>query len=224
MSLLQIESFKTKRARVATGGLLANELKSRWTGIRTWSADLTVAFMEEAQQYGGANEVVVVTRLLHQALLVFGGDRCQTPGGLNRHATGSDTARQKLLQRSHGLRIASKQLQPTSLAVKLRAMIVRSTSPAVTALGELLQGKESHDKLFTAECGHALSKLKGGFPHLKFLQGTAGKHLNLESSLVRAAVVLLIAGQDESFFSAVQAKTNLESAGASGEVHSWYHH
>ena len=49
-----------------------------------------------------------------------------------------------------------------------------------------------------------------------------GKHLNLESSLVRAAVVLLIAGQDESFFSAVQAKTNLESAGASGEVHSWH--
>ena len=52
------DSLKTKRALVATGGLLANELKSRWTGIRTWSEDLTVAFMEEAQQYGGANEVV----------------------------------------------------------------------------------------------------------------------------------------------------------------------
>ena len=101
-------------------------------------------------------------------------------------------------------------------------MVVRSTSPAVSSLGELLEVKERHDKLFTAECGQALSKLKGDFPHLKFLQGTAGKHLNLESSLVRAAVVLLIAGQDESFFSAVQAKTNLESAGASGEVHSWH--
>ena len=216
------DSLKTKRALVATGGLLANELKSRWTGIRTWSEDLTVAFMEEAQQYGGANEVVVVTRLLHQALLIFGGDKCQTPGGLNRHATGSDTARQKLLQRSHGLRIPSKQLQPTSLESKLKAMIVRSTSPAVSTLGELLRLTESHDSLFTAECGQALSKLKGDFPHLKFLQGMDGKHLNLESSLVRAAVVLLIAGQDESFFSAVQAKTNLESAGASGEVHSWH--
>ena len=132
-------------------------------------------------------------------MLVFGGDRCQTPGGLNRHATGSDTARQKLLQRSHGLRISSKQLQPTSLEAKLRAMIVRSTSPAVSTLGELLKLTESHDSLFTAECGQALSKLKGDFPHLKFLQGMDGKHLNLESSLVRAAVVLLIAGQDESF-------------------------
>ena len=85
-------------------------------------------------------------------------------------------------------------------------MIVRSTSPAATTLGELLKGKESHDKLFAAECGQALSKLKGDYPHLKFLQGIAGKHLNLESSLVRTAMVLLIAGQDESFFSAVQAK------------------
>ena len=140
---------------------------------------------------------------------------------LNRHAAGSDTARQKLLQRSHGLRIASKQLQPTSLEAKLKAMIVRSASPVVTALGELLKAKENHDKLFVNECGQ-LAKLKGDYPHLKFLQGSAGKHLNMESSLVRAAVVLLIAGQDEAFFSAVQAKTNLESAGASGEVHNWH--
>ena len=216
------ESLKTKRALVATGGLLANELKSRWTGIRTWSEDLTVAFMEEAQQYGGANEVVVVTRLLHQALLIFGGDKCQTPGGLNRHAAGSDTARQKLLQRSHGLRIPSKQLQPASLELKLKAMIVRSTSPAAQSLGNLLTLAEGHDSLFTSECGQVLSKLKADFPHLRFLQGKDGKHLNLESSLVRTAAVLLIAGQDESFFSAVQAKTNLESAGASGEVHNWH--
>ena len=129
------DSLKTKSALVATGGLLANELKSRWSGIRNWSEQLTVAFMEEAQQYGGANEVVVVTRLLHQALLVFGGDKCQTPGGLNRHAVGSDTARQKLLQRSHGLRVMSKQLQPTSLEAKLKAMIVRSTSKNLRSKG-----------------------------------------------------------------------------------------
>ena len=216
------ESLKTKRALVATGGLLANELKSRWTGIRTWSEDLTVAFMEEAQQYGGANEVVVVTKLLHQALLIFGGDKCQTPGGLNRHATGSDTARQKLLQRSHGLRIPSKQLQPASLELKLKAMIVRSTAPVAQSLGTLLTLAEGHDSLFTAESGQVLSKLRGDFPHLKFLHGKDGKYLNLESSLVRTAAILLIAGQDESFFSAVQARTNLESAGASGEVHSWH--
>ena len=134
--------------------------------------------MEEAQQYDGANEVVVVTCLLHQALLVFGGDKCQTPGGLNRHAAGSDTARQKLLQRSHGLRIVSKQLQPTSLESKLKAMIVRSASPVVTALGDLLKVKESHEKLFVPDCGQELAKLKGDYPHLKFLQGSAGKHLN----------------------------------------------
>ena len=101
-------------------------------------------------------------------------------------------------------------------------MIVRSTSPAVTTLGELLKSKEMHDRLFVKECGPVLTKLKGDYPHLKFLQGSEGKYLNMESSLVRAAVVLLISGQDEAFFSAVQAKTNLESAGALGEVHNWH--
>ena len=42
------DSLKTKRALVATGGLLAYELKSRWTGIRTWSEDLTVFFLLQA--------------------------------------------------------------------------------------------------------------------------------------------------------------------------------
>ena len=94
--------------------------------------------------------------------------------------------------------------------------------PSAQSLGNLLTLAEGHDSLFTSECGQVLSKLKADFPHLRFLQGKDGKHLNLESSLVRTAAVLLIAGQDESFFSAVQAKTNLESAGASGEVHNWH--
>ena len=59
------DSLQKKSAIVATGGLLANELKSRWSGIRKWSEQLTVASMEEEQQYRGANEVVVLTRLLH---------------------------------------------------------------------------------------------------------------------------------------------------------------
>ena len=77
-------------------------------------------------------------------------------------------------------------------------------------------------RIFVKECGPVLTKLKGDYPHLKFLQGLDGKYLNMESSLVRAAVVLLISGQDEAFFSAVQATTNFESAGALGEVHNWH--
>ena len=56
--------------------------------ICEWSEALTVTFMEEAEQYGGVNEVVVVSQLLPQSLVVFGGDKCQTPGGLNRKAKG----------------------------------------------------------------------------------------------------------------------------------------
>ena len=60
---------------------------------------LTVTFVEEAQQYGGVNEVVVVSRLMAQSLVVYGGDKCQTPGGLNKEAEGADIARQKLISR-----------------------------------------------------------------------------------------------------------------------------
>ena len=76
-----------KRALIATGGLLASELRCRWSKVREWTEGLTVTFVEEAQQYGGVNEVVVVSRLMAQSLVVFGGDKCQTPGGLNSTKT-----------------------------------------------------------------------------------------------------------------------------------------
>ena len=45
---------------------------------------LTVIFVEEAEQFGGVNEVVAVSRLMSHSLVVFGGGKCQTPGGLNK--------------------------------------------------------------------------------------------------------------------------------------------
>ena len=77
-----------KRALIATRGLLANELRCRWSKVREWTEGV-----EEAQQYGGVKEVVVVSRLMPQSLVVSRGDKCQTPGGLNKEAEGSDIAR-----------------------------------------------------------------------------------------------------------------------------------
>ena len=78
-----------KRAFIATGGLLASELRCRWSKIREWTEGLTITFVEEAQQYRGVNEVVVVSRLMAQSLVVYGGDKCQTLGGLNKEAEGA---------------------------------------------------------------------------------------------------------------------------------------
>ena len=60
-----------------------------WPKIREWTEGLTVIFVEEAQQYGGVNEVVVVSRLMAQSLVV-----CQTLEGLNKETEGSSIARQ----------------------------------------------------------------------------------------------------------------------------------
>ena len=60
----------------------------------------------------------MVSRLMSQSLVIYGGDKCQTPGGLNKEAIGADIARQKLIGRQHGLRLTSDQLQPLQLLRK----------------------------------------------------------------------------------------------------------
>ena len=180
-----------------------------------------LAFLEEAQQHGAVSEVVVVVRLLHKALLVFGGDKCQTPGGLNRSASGAARARQKLLTRRHGLRLESKQRLPTQLAAKIRTLLLKSNSPLATMLQGALHGGESHGGLFSTQEATPLVHLAQAFPQLKCLSGSNGVFLDWQSSVVRAAVVMLVAVQDESFFEAGFAKTNLESAGAVGDFN-WH--
>ena len=59
------------------------------------------------------------------------------------------------------------------------------------------------------------------FPHLAILKQQSGWFLDADSCIVRAAVLLLAAAQDDSFFSAVSAKSNLEAAGAVGH-HKWH--
>ena len=172
--------------------------------------------VEEAQQYGGVNEVVVVSRLMAQSLVVFGGDKCQTPGGLNKEAEGSDIARQKLISRQHGLRLESEQLQPVHLLRKLRSFVLHSNSPVTKELIDLAGTKDDHERVFTATCSSFLDSVCSLFPHLTMLKQQTGRFLDASSSIVRAAVLLLAAAQDDSFFAAVSAKNNLEAAGAVG--------
>ena len=210
-----------KRALIATGGLLASELRCRWSKIREWTEGLTVTFVEEAQQYGGVNEVVVVSRLMAQSLVVFGGDKCQTPGGLNKEAESSSMARQKLISRQHGLRLESEQLQPVHLLRKFRSFVLHSNSPLAKELIDLAGTGDDHERVFTSSCDQFLESVGSLFPHLAMLKQQTGRFLDASSSIVRAAVLLLAASQDDSFFTAVSAKTNLEAAGATGH-HRWH--
>ena len=215
------EAIRGKSVLIGTGGLFAGELKNRWSVLAQWSEDLVLAFMEEAQQYGAVSEVVVVVRLLHKALLVFGGDKCQTPGGINKSAQGAEMARQKLLTRQHGLRMDSKQLLPTQLASKIRALLMKSNSPLAATLQTALQGEGSHKGLFAEQSSYSLEQLSLAFPQLKCLGGCGAFFLDWTSSVVQAAVVMLVAIQDDSFFEVSMARTNFESAGAVGDFN-WH--
>ena len=74
--------------------------------------------------------------------------------------------------------------------------------------------------MFTETCSPLLATIGSLFPHLTVLQNQTGRFIEMDSCIVRAAV-LLAAAQDDSFFSAVVAKNNLEAAGAVGH-HKWH--
>ena len=134
---------------------------------------------------------------------------------------GSDIARQKLISRQHGLRLASDQLQPLQLLRKLRSLVLLSNSPMTKELVDLAVAKDEHEQVFTDTCSAFLETIGSLFPHLAMLKSQTGYFLDADSCIVRAAVLLLAAAQDDSFFSAVSAKSNLEAAGAVGH-HKWH--
>ena len=81
--------------------------------------------------------------------------------------------------------------------------------------------KDDHSQVFTDSCSPFLDSVCSLFPHLAMLRHQTGRFLDADSSIVRTAVLLLAAAQDDSFFSAVSAKNNLEAAGAVGH-HRWH--
>ena len=101
---------------------------------------------------------------------------------------------------------------------KFRSFVLHSNSPLAKELIELAGTGDEHHRVFTSSCDQFLESVGSLFPHLAILKQQTGQFLDSSSSIVHAAVLLLAASQDDSFFSAVSAKTNLEAAGAIGHI------
>ena len=63
---------------------------------------------------------------------------------------------------------------------------------------ELAGSKEDHERVFTTTCSPFLESVSSLFPHLTILKQQAGRFLDANSCIVRAAVLLLAAAQDDS--------------------------
>lgn len=61
-------------------------------------SEVDLALHDESQQYGNLDETAAIARLPRNCLVLWLGDRRQTPGGL-RKSTAARRFRQKLLQR-----------------------------------------------------------------------------------------------------------------------------
>ena len=86
---------------------------------------------------------------------------------------------------------------------------------------ELAGTGDEHHRVFPSSCDQFLESVGSLFPHLAMLKQQTGRFLDAGNSIIRAAVLLSAASQDDSFFSAVSAKTNLEAAGATSH-HRWH--
>lgn len=104
-----------KSVLIPTGGTFSSDWRYQYSPIKSWRRTIHIAFVEEAQQFGGVDEVVVVAEMFHDCLVVFGGDRQQTPGGIEQ-SQGAHASRRQLMQRQHGLRCAACLFMPDQLA------------------------------------------------------------------------------------------------------------
>ena len=64
---------------------------------------------------------------------------------------------------------------------------------------DLAGTKDDHERVFTDSCDQFLETVCSLFPHLAMLKQHTGRYLDASSSIVRAAVLLLAASQDDSF-------------------------
>ena len=121
-----------RRILIATDGPATAELSMRYSMFNLWLAKVWFAFMDESQQYGHYHEIASPAAIQQPALIVFVGDRRQTPGGLQvrPHATAPKT-----------LRIPTPKLEPplVHFPTKDRILLPAAEAPAAArALGAAL--------------------------------------------------------------------------------------
>ena len=97
------EILGQKNLLIGCGGGYQQESQQRYSPVAYWLTTVHVALMDEAQQYGNIDELTTLARLPAACIVLWCGDRKQTPGGL-RNTAEAKQFRRKLPSRPLGLR------------------------------------------------------------------------------------------------------------------------
>ena len=104
----------TKQVIIGCGGGFHQECTQPYSPVARWMSEVDIALNDEGQQYGNLDEASAIARVPRKGLVIWCGDRKQTPGGLRK----SDEARafrRKLMRRPIALRGDTKFLPPHML-------------------------------------------------------------------------------------------------------------
>ena len=172
--------------------------------------------MDESQQYGNYHEIAALAAIQQPTLTVFIGDHRQTPGGLSKGRAAA-VNRRKLLQRPLGLRALGKSgdyLPPARMTALIAQLWPDASQDPESDLFSLLRlANKSHSGPTPQD--YELPAALG-----RVLHSQISCQLDAHSSLVAAALAVLLNATAPEEFGVPECTTTLEAAGLCGP-HRW---
>ena len=130
--------LRCKQVLIGCGGGFHQECSQPYSPVAKWMDDADAALNDEGQQYGNLDEASGVARVPRKCLVIWCGDRKQTPGGL-RKTDEAKAFRRKLLRRPIALRGNTEYLQPNMLGKVVLRCLEDVDDPMVNAIRALLR-------------------------------------------------------------------------------------
>ena len=175
--------------------------------------------MDESQQYGNYHEIAALAAIQQPMLTVFIGDHRQTPGGLSKGRAAA-VNRRKLLQRPLGLRALDKSgdyFPPARMAALVAQLWPDASQDPESELFSLLRlANKPHSGPWTsAPQDYELPVALRRVFHCRI-----SCQLDAHSSLIAAALAVLLIATAPEEFGVPESTTTLEAAGLCGP-HRW---
>ena len=208
-----------KNVLIATGGSATAEMAMRYSTFGHWISRTWLAFMDESQQYGNYHEIAALAAIQQPTLTVFIGDHRQTPGGLSKGRAAAAN-RRKLLQRPLGLRALDRPgdyLPPARMAALVAQLWPDASQDPESDLFSLLRlANKPHSGPWTSTLqDYELPVALGRVFHCRI-----SCQLDAHSSLIAAALAVLLIATAPEEFGVPECTTTLEAAGLCGP-HRW---
>ena len=226
---------------VMTGGTHTSDRTSSWPRLAEWQHNLAFTVVDEAQQFGTDREVTAIAMLPPTSFILWTGDAQQTPGGIAKGDTQFARSRQQLISRRHALRCPQKEVIPHKLHTALLNHLADVDLPSVNDFQEMFAtAKANPGPIWVGDIDTDQAKVRQQlqqlYPNqeLSWREATMDEHQALPmtadpqlleshinpTSIVCFAYVCMSLETNPEWLPAIQAQSNVDTAGCAGAF-SW---